>query len=345
MRGLEWWNRFNLAFRYGNPVKFVSPQCNWFFQPFSFIIYRICLAIYMVTWLVLVILYWGEEPYYPKSSPVLERQTRKSLRFLMKCMRYGPCKSKTVHVHQMCLWQLKGILKLKKNNFCIILNNIVTICLESQAVTLQIAYTECVTTHVRINFILLHYIFTVTSTKCATEKRKTSPSPCLLPWYLRLQWFLQTIAYGATPPLVSAYWQEEHRLGFDEYNWTAFNMHVHGINYLILLIDTILVATPVKFAHCIYLSMYGFTYLIFTAVYFIAGGTDPYGEQYIYARWMNWAEDPLRAAVASFFGIVIILPLSQIVFVIMTYIRAFLSNKLGCNPQVDNECACDKDML
>ncbi|XP_033096653.1 protein rolling stone-like [Anneissia japonica] len=47
--------------------KFVNPLCNWKWQPTSYILYRHLIAVYQLTWCILVIVEWGTDPHY---SPV-----------------------------------------------------------------------------------------------------------------------------------------------------------------------------------------------------------------------------------------------------------------------------------
>jgi hypothetical protein len=56
----------------------------------------------------------------------------------------------------------------------------------------------------------------------------------------------------------------------------AVNLMVHVFNSVIMLIDLMIVGHPIKLSHAYWTMGIGLVYSIFSAVYFLAGGTTRY---------------------------------------------------------------------
>lgn len=57
-------------------------------------------------------------------------------------------------------------------------------------------------------------------------------------------------------------------------NVDAVNLMVHVFNSLIMLIDLAIVGHPIKLTHAYWTMGIGVAYTIFSAIYYLAGGTD-----------------------------------------------------------------------
>lgn len=62
---------------------------------------------------------------------------------------------------------------------------------------------------------------------------------------------------------------------------------VHGMNSIAMLLELLVVLHPMYILHVIYSLLIGLIYLIFTLIYYAAGGTDKHGNSYIY-KILNW---------------------------------------------------------
>lgn len=92
-----------------------------------------------------------------------------------------------------------------------------------------------------------------------------------LPWYFKLTWIFYCIATAAsvlvTVMFFAALWpQMDHAGGID-----MENLQLHGINSVIVFVDLLLNAIPVRLLHGIYVVIYGVIYVIFTAIFYGAG--------------------------------------------------------------------------
>ena len=52
----------------------------------------------------------------------------------------------------------------------------------------------------------------------------------------------------------------------------ALNVFVHGTNSVAMFIELCIVAHPTRLLHCYWPSMFGIIYIIFSIIYFAAGG-------------------------------------------------------------------------
>lgn len=53
----------------------------------------------------------------------------------------------------------------------------------------------------------------------------------------------------------------------------VMNIFVHGTNSVLMMFELLLTAHPVRIVHCYWPVFFGLIYVIFSAVYFFAGGT------------------------------------------------------------------------
>lgn len=51
------------------------------------------------------------------------------------------------------------------------------------------------------------------------------------------------------------------------------NLIVHAFNSIAMLLDLWIVAHPVRLLHCGWTILFGLCYVIFSAIYYLAGGT------------------------------------------------------------------------
>lgn len=124
-----------------------------------------------------------------------------------------------------------------------------------------------------------------------------------LPWYLSLTWLLFTLASEVMVPVSLVYW-----VTWDGtvVSWPV-NIHEHGVSIIPGLVDLFISGIPVRFLHFIYLMLFAFTYAMFNVFFWAAGGTNAYGDRYIYYI-VNFEDSPLQASLVLVL-MVLILPL------------------------------------
>uniref|UniRef100_A0A1B0CZ86 Uncharacterized protein n=1 Tax=Phlebotomus papatasi TaxID=29031 RepID=A0A1B0CZ86_PHLPP len=75
----------------------------------------------------------------------------------------------------------------------------------------------------------------------------------------------------------------------------AINVLTHATNSVFMFIDVLIVAYPVRIYHAVQGLAFGLVYVIFSVIYFAAGGTTKSGSTYIYSV-LNW-NDPGSAMI------------------------------------------------
>ncbi|XP_041456292.1 protein rolling stone-like [Lytechinus variegatus] len=100
------------------------------------------------------------------------------------------------------------------------------------------------------------------------------------PVLYRLQWCLFSICIIISLLIAVSFWPT---VGYDLPTYKlAENINIHAVPGIIMVIDLMVTAIPIRFFHVIYPLFVGGIYLAFAAIYWAAGGTDPYGHPYIY---------------------------------------------------------------
>ena len=94
----------------------------------------------------------------------------------------------------------------------------------------------------------------------------------------KLFWFIHVIAATAGLVITAGYWSVLHENDPVDAN----NVTKHALNSVFMVIDTSLSAIPVRLLHSLYVLLYFVTYLVFTVIYWLLGGTNNQGNAYIY---------------------------------------------------------------
>ncbi|XP_038058583.1 protein rolling stone-like [Patiria miniata] len=127
-----------------------------------------------------------------------------------------------------------------------------------------------------------------------------------LPWYFKLTWLLQNIAYSACAFVTAGYWLVEFQPGFTIVQ--IFTIHVHGISLIIALADLIVAAPPIRLLHFVYPYSYFLLYQLFALIYYKSGGTNPYGGTHIYKSFIDWENAPTTSLIILLLGTVAAAP-------------------------------------
>ncbi|XP_072018273.1 protein rolling stone-like [Amphiura filiformis] len=102
----------------------------------------------------------------------------------------------------------------------------------------------------------------------------------------KLQWLLLNVYMNVSILVTVIYWSFL-RASIP----ILLDLTLHAFPCLLGLIDVIITPIPVRLQHAVYPLGYGVVYLIFTLIYWAAGGTDPNGNTGIYPGLLDW-EDP-----------------------------------------------------
>ncbi|XP_074645014.1 protein rolling stone-like [Tubulanus polymorphus] len=140
------------------------------------------------------------------------------------------------------------------------------------------------------------------------------------PWYTKVVWILYIITVPAAFFVSILYWAflyNPHPFKFD-------NFAAHAFNLIVVTLDLIFNAIPVRLIHAVYVMAYATTYVIFTVIYYYV---DPVNNS-LYKVMLNW-NDPVTASIVSIVLILIILPIFQLLIFGIYLLKLFVSEKLS----------------
>ncbi|XP_035699464.1 protein rolling stone-like [Branchiostoma floridae] len=137
-----------------------------------------------------------------------------------------------------------------------------------------------------------------------TTQERTA-SDVRLPWYYKCYWVLYSIAFAVGLYVTIAYWILLR--GADD-TYSAYSILTHGINCVVIVIDILVSGLPCRFLHFIYPSSSALAYIIFTVIYWAAGGTDLINRPWIYSV-LDYGQNPGLAVGIGMGSIVIMAPL------------------------------------
>ena len=113
---------------------------------------------------------------------------------------------------------------------------------------------------------------------------------------------------------------------FDDFD--VFALHVHGINLLIMCMDFLLGQIPIHFLHFYFPTLFVAVYLIFTGIYYAAGGTTAQGEPYIYPL-LDY-QNNLGRAIPLAMLMVALTAIVHCVFSVLAVVRDHVATRYSC---------------
>jgi hypothetical protein len=120
-------------------------------------------------------------------------------------------------------------------------------------------------------------------------------------WGSRLTLLLRDVVADASMVVAILYWA---LLFSGDTNLTL--IHLHGVNAVIMLLDLARCATPVPMASLLYTWCYIIGYLTFDYAYVALGGTNQYGEHYVYGVLRFSSKADVIKAVILMAGVVLV---------------------------------------
>uniref|UniRef100_UPI00398E7D76 protein rolling stone n=1 Tax=Pristiophorus japonicus TaxID=55135 RepID=UPI00398E7D76 len=143
-----------------------------------------------------------------------------------------------------------------------------------------------------------------------------------------VQWVLHNITCAISLYVTVAFWSFDYSPG--KHKLDSININMHVINSVFVLLELGLTAAPVHLAHLLYILAYSVSFIIFSAAYWAAGGTNQSGEPFIYSI-LNYGEKPAAAAICVIGSICVLLPLFQFLVWNLHFLRRHVLLKLHQN--------------
>ena len=113
-----------------------------------------------------------------------------------------------------------------------------------------------------------------------------------LPLACKVSWIICDIASNIAFPVTVMFWSLVYKPG--DFDFVTLNSH--ALNSVLIVIDIMVSSIPIKLLHVIYPIIFITVYMIFSIIYWACGGTNPYGEPYIYPA-LDYSGHPKRAAI------------------------------------------------
>ncbi|XP_014680998.1 PREDICTED: protein rolling stone-like [Priapulus caudatus] len=139
-------------------------------------------------------------------------------------------------------------------------------------------------------------------------------------WQHKLAWVLFNMAASLALAVTLGYWITDYN---PSHVISADNLIKHGINAVVIIVDVVVVATPVRLLHIWQPAVFLTYYAIFTVVYWASGGTNEAGAPYIYST-INYTDAPGSAVVYLLFGFLTSLPFTHVIVFVVYKLRVLL---------------------
>ncbi|XP_071804654.1 uncharacterized protein [Asterias amurensis] len=275
--------------------RFTNPQAKWPLQSILWCIYRLFLAIYMTVWLIIILVAWGEPPYYSQADSKA------------KWLIYVSNWSFLVLIMYLITFAIGNIYYHFKNGCRSTSDGVDPEMGEENPEGIPMG--------------------TKPSGGHPAEYPSVSP-PSPVPWYFKFAWFLQSMAFTSGLFVALNFYILVFNPATD--TLSAYNFHVHGVNLIIIVIDILLVATPMRVLHAIYPMTMAFIFFIFTLIYQKAGGLNEFGGTAIYQNYLDWGAAPTTSAVVMMLTVFVAGPILHLIWYALYRIRLAVSKRCGC---------------
>uniref|UniRef100_A0A336MKK2 CSON000610 protein n=2 Tax=Culicoides sonorensis TaxID=179676 RepID=A0A336MKK2_CULSO len=108
-----------------------------------------------------------------------------------------------------------------------------------------------------------------------------------MPILFKIVWVLQSICPVLAINITFLYWGFVHNKGDNEFPVDALNILNHACNSIFMVIEVVIIASPVRILHFIYPLLLTVSFAIFTIVFYFLGWNNVRGQPYIY-KHLDW---------------------------------------------------------
>ena len=147
----------------------------------------------------------------------------------------------------------------------------------------------------------------------------------------KLTWLLYTTSLTMSFMVTAGYYTAA---GTDFDDFDVFALHIHGINFLIMCTDFLLSQIPIHFLHFYFPTIFVVVYLIFTGIYYAAGGTGAQGKPYIYPL-LDY-KNGLGKAILLAIVLVIVTAIVHCIFSAVAILRDYVGTRYRCCSSITN---------
>ena len=145
----------------------------------------------------------------------------------------------------------------------------------------------------------------------------------------KLQWLLFLIGGEYAVVITALYWvlfTGNHNCAGHEHNlFSIDSLHLHMINGVFAVVELWATGIPVRLYHAVYSITFGCSYILFTAVYYAAGGKDTEGNRFIYP-FLDYGSCPIAAVCLAVSCAVFLVGAVHFIFFLQYVVRRHITN-------------------
>ncbi|XP_028158828.1 protein rolling stone-like isoform X2 [Ostrinia furnacalis] len=172
---------------------------------------------------------------------------------------------------------------------------------------------------------------------CVKKPRKQLPDATFgLPWYVKVYWVLYNITIPVAFLITVFYWgilKTSNKIQNYAPN-PVLDIMLHGINSLVMFVELVFSGHPSRLLHIMQPLFFALAYLLFTVVYFYAGGNDPWGNAFIYPV-IDWSKPEQTLVVVTLTAL--FLALMHLLVVAVAAARDAISRRLRTTAGIYND--------
>ena len=145
-----------------------------------------------------------------------------------------------------------------------------------------------------------------------------------LGWCHKVLWVIHTMASVNSLVTTVFYWSMVHR--GEALDGLTITLHI--LNSVFMLLEIVMSHMPVRLLHVIYSHIFLAVYVLFSVIYWAAGGEDAYGHKYVYDA-LDYESKPGVAVLTVFVLMIVCQPASHVVFYALVSLRRWLVIKVN----------------
>ncbi|TMW52344.1 hypothetical protein DOY81_002601 [Sarcophaga bullata] len=146
------------------------------------------------------------------------------------------------------------------------------------------------------------------------------------PTMVKIYWLLYDVTLPLALVITTIYWTFLHGKMNKPQRFPVISFVTHCLNSVFMLVDFFMVAFPVRLLHTIYAMLLPIIFCFFTVIYFFCGGTDEYGNHFVYPL-LDW-KIPIRGVV-TFIGVFCLYCIFPILLFVFFKLKQLLHRSLN----------------
>ncbi|XP_030377658.1 protein rolling stone [Scaptodrosophila lebanonensis] len=106
---------------------------------------------------------------------------------------------------------------------------------------------------------------------------------------LKLYWLIYNMSLSLALIISTVYWIFLHGKMNKPARFPVISVLTHGLNSVLMIIDFLIIAFPLRLLHVVYCMSTAIFFFVFTVIYHFSGGTDEFGNHYVYPI-LDWTK-------------------------------------------------------